>query len=217
VTFNFDHHHIILYAVAIALALGGVYLIESRIARHAEDKVEAAQIALAVEKDRSAQLEKLYQANSAAMAAQNAGFMQTIASLQKATAVQIIHDKALPPPELGERIESLEGFKKGTVTIDPNSNLVVPVPLAQQIVADLNQGEADAQTVVAQDKVIVNLNSLVVEANGVIAEDKKVLASQIEADKKELSLVKAKARKSKLRWFGAGVVVGFIGRKLVGI
>lgn len=217
VTFNFDHHHIILYAVAIALALGGVYLIESRIAAHAEDKAEAAQIALAVEKDRSAQLEKVYQANQIERDKENAVFLQTIAQLQLNVKTQIIHDKALPPVELGKRIESVEGFKEGTISVDITGNLVVPVPVAQQIVGDLDQGKADAQTVVAQSGVIENLNKTVLDANGIIAEDKRVLASQIETDKKELSLVKAKARKSKLRWFGAGVVVGFIGRKLVGI
>ena len=211
-----DKHHLILYGVAILLALSGVYLIESRIATVAEAKAEAAQVALAVEKDHSAQLASTYAANQAQRDKENAQFLTTIAQLQSQAKVQIIHDKALPPPELGQRIETLEGFKTGTVSVDPNSNLIVPVPLAQQIVADLDQAKADADTVMKQDSIIKNQVGTIGELNSIVAEDKKVLAAQIDADAKTLSVVKAQARKSKLKWFGVGVVVGFVGRHFVG-
>jgi len=48
-------HHIVLY-VALALALlTGVYLVESKIAAVAEEKAQASQTALAIEKDHSSQ------------------------------------------------------------------------------------------------------------------------------------------------------------------
>jgi hypothetical protein len=42
--------------------------------------------------------------------------------------------------------------------------------------------------------------------------DVKALQAQIDTDKVELKAEKALARRSKLRWFAAGVVVGFVGR-----
>lgn len=208
-------HHIVLYiALALSLTLG-VYFVESKVVDLAEAKAQAAQQALAVEKDHSAQLAVQYAANQAQRDKENAQFLATIAQLQTQAKVQIIHDKALPPPELGQRIETVEGFKAGTISVDPNSNLVVPVPLAQKIVADLDQAKADADTVMQQASIIKNDEAANAELQRIIAEDKKVLATQIEADKKELTAVKAKARKSKLKWFFAGVVTGFLGRNAV--
>lgn len=205
-------HHLILYAaLAVALSLG-VYFVESKVADLAEAKAQAAQQALAVEKDHSAQLATQYALNQAQRDKENQAFLATISQLQTQARVQIIHDKALPPPELGQRIESVEGFKAGTISVDSNSNLIVPVPLAQKIVADLDQAKADADTVMQQESLIKNQTGTIADLNGIIVEDKKVLATQIDADKKELTAVKAECRKSKFKWFGIGFVTGFIAR-----
>lgn len=208
-------HHIVLYVLLIGVTITGVYLIESKIASLQEARAQAAEQALAVEKDHEAKLTQAFQQAQAQRDAQNAQFLQTIAQLQSQAKVQIIHDKALPAPELGHRIEDITGFKRDTITLDPSQDLIVPLPLGQEIVAKLDQGLADAQTVVQQAGVIKNLNDTVIGQTAIIAEDKKVLASQIAADGKELSACKASARKGKLKWFGIGVVVGFIGREIL--
>jgi hypothetical protein len=210
-------HHVILYAV-LAVALGfGIYAVESKIASVAEARAQAAETALAVEKDHSAQLAASYAAAQAQRDKENAQFLATIAQLQAQTKVQIIHDKALPPTELGHRIETIAGFKQGTVTLDSSQDLIVPLPLGQEIVARLDQALTDSLTVVQQAGVIKNLQGTITDQQAVIAEDKKVLAAQIDADAKVLSAEKANGRKSKLKWFGAGVVVGFISAHFLGI
>lgn len=201
-------HHLVLYALLVAASLGGVYLIESKLSSLAEAKAAAAEQALAVEKDHSAQLAAAYAANQAQRDKDNAQFLATIAQLQSQTKVQIIHDKALPPPELGHRIETITGFKEGTITLDPSQNLIVPLPLGQEIVARLDQGVADAETVVKQESIIKNQVATIADENAIIVEDKKVLTAQIDADKKELNAEKAKCRKSKWKWLGAGVGIG---------
>ena len=208
-------HHVILYAV-LAVALGfGIYAVESKLASVAEAKAQAAETALAVEKDHSAQLAATYAAAQVQRDKENAQFLATIAQLQAQTKVQIIHDKALPPTELGHRIETIAGFKEGTITLDSSQDLIVPLPLGQEIVARLDQALADSQTVTEQAGVIHNLQGTISDQQTIIAEDKKVLATQIDTDTKVLSAEKAKNRKSKIKWFAAGAVFGFVGRQFV--
>jgi hypothetical protein len=208
-------HHIVLYLL-LAAALGlGIYTFESKYAALQEARATAAEQALAVEKDHSAQLTAAFTQAQAQRDQQNAQFQQTILALQKQTQVQIIHDKALPAPELGHRIETLTGFKQDTITLDSSQDLIIPLPLGQEIVAKLDQGLADAQTVVQQAGIIKNQGDTISGQISIIAEDKKVLQGQIAADAKVLSAEKAKCRKSKWKFFGAGVVVGFIGREIL--
>jgi hypothetical protein len=208
-------HHIVLYLL-LAAALGlGIYTFESKYAALQEARATSAEQALAVEKDHSAQLTQAFQQAQAQRDLQNAQFQQTILALQKQTQVQIIHDKALPAPELGNRIETLTGFKQGAITLDSSQDLIVPLPLGQEIVAKLDQGLADSQTVIQQAGIIKNQADTISGQISIIAEDKKVLADQILADTKVLNAEKAKCRKSKFKWFGAGVVVGFIGREIL--
>jgi hypothetical protein len=205
-------HHIVLYVLLAGASLTGVYLVESKLSSIAEAKAAAAEQALAVEKDHSAQLAAAFAANEAQRQKDNAAFIASITQIQAAAKTQIVIDKTLPVKDTGHRIEDLTGFKSGVITFDSSDDLIVPLPLGREIVARLDQGAADAQTVVKQDSVIKNQTASINELNGLVVEDKKVLAATVEADAKVLSAEKAKARKSKLKWFGAGVVVGFLGR-----
>lgn len=205
-------HHIVLYLVLAGVLTVGTYLVMAKVADIKEARAQAAETALAVEKDHSAQLAAAYAANEAQRQKDNLAFLASIAQIQSQTKVQIIHDKALPAPELGHRIETLTGFKEGTVTLNATDDLIVPLPLGREIAVRLDQGVADAATVVKQEGVIKNQTATIADQTGIIAEDKKVLTAQIDADAKALSAEKAKCRKSKLKWFGAGVVVGFLGR-----
>jgi hypothetical protein len=91
----------------------------------------------------------------------------------------------------------------------------VPLPLAVDIVTRLDQGLADAQTVVQQTGIIKNQTATITDQADIIVEDKKVLATQIETDAKVLKAEKANARKGKLKWFGIGFVAGFISREAI--
>lgn len=209
-------HHIVLYLALAGSLLAGTYLVMSKVAEAKEARAQAAETALAVEKDHAAQLVAAYAQAQAQRDKDNAAALATIAQIKSQTQVQVVHDRALPPPDLGHRIETLTGFKKDTIALDPSQNLIVPLPLGQEIAARLDQGDADAATVVKQNGVIKNDEATIKDQSAIITEDKNVLAKQIDTDAKVLSAEKAKCRKSKMKWFGAGVIVGFIGRKLAG-
>src|ERR1700676_1510068 len=195
-------HHAVLYILLGVALLSGVYLFESKYASIETVKANAAEQALAVEKDHSAQLASLYAQNQAQRDKDNAQFLLTISQTQSQARVQIIHDKALPAPDLGHRIETITGFKQGTITLDASQDLIVPLPLPVDILPRLDQGMADAQTVVQQVGIIKNQGATIADQTAIIAEDKKVLTAQIDTDAKVLKAEKASARKGKLKWFG---------------
>lgn len=208
-------HHIMLY-LALAAALGfGLNAVYGKLTAVQEARATAAEQALAAEKDHSSQLAAAYAVNEAERQKENAIFLSSIAQLQLQVKTQIIHDRALPAPELGHRIETLTGFKQGAITLDASQDLIVPLPLGQEIVAKLDQGLADSQTVVQQAGIIKNQAGTITDLTSIVAQDKVVLAGQIKADGEVLKAEKDKVRKSKLKWFVAGAVFGFIGRQFV--
>jgi hypothetical protein len=202
-------HHMVLYTLLAGALAFGVYEVEAKIADLATARAEASQQALAVEKDHSDQLLKTFQEAQAQRDKENAAYLQTITQIRAQTQVQIVHDRALPAPELGNRIESLTGFKQGSITLNPSQDLIVPLPVAREIVVRLDQGAADAQTVVQQAGVIANQIKTINDQTGIIAEDKIVLVKQIKADGDELKKVKADARKSMWKHIGIGIGIGF--------
>src|SRR5271157_511798 len=203
-------HHIILY-LALAVAIGvGVYFVESKYAALQEARAQAAEQALAIEKDHSAQLVAQYTADEAKRQQELLQIYATIAQIKSQTKVQIVHDQTAPAPEVGHRIETITGFQQGTITLSPTDDLIVSLPVAHSIVGLLDQGEADAKIVKQQQAVIDTQTATITQQTAIIAEDKKVLAATIVADKKELDAEKASARKGKLKWFGIGYVSGFV-------
>lgn len=202
-------HHIVLYVLLAGALSFGIYAVQAKIAAVATANAEASRIALAVEKDHSAQLLKTFQEAQAQRDKENAAYLATIAQIRSQSQVQIVHDRALPAPQTGNRIESLTGFKQGSITLDSSEDLIVPLPIAHEIVARLDQGAADAQTVVQQAGVITNQSKTINDQAGIIAEDKVVLAKQIKADGDELKKVKDDARKSMWKHVGIGVGIGF--------
>lgn len=209
-------HHLVLYGILALLISLGVYLVESKIAAVETARADSAVQALAVEKDHVAQLQKAYETAEAERVKQNETFLATIQQAQSQAKVQIVHDRALPPPELGHRIETITGFKQGTITLDASQDLVLPLPLGQEIVARLDQGAADAITVVNQSNIIKNHEKTISDQSNLLAQDKMILGDQIKTDGEVLKAEKAKNRKGMWKHVGIGVGIGaaIVGRLL---
>lgn len=208
-------HHIVLYVLLMLAILGGVYAVEAKRAEVAEAKTEAAQQALVVEKDHGKQLADLYAQNEAQREKDIAQYKTDLASIKSQSQIQIVHDKALPAPQLGQRIESITGFKAGTITLDAAQDLVVPQTVAQDIVGKLDEGIADAATVDKLQDINDLLSKTIADQTIIIAQDKIILTGQIKADGDALSGCQTKATKGKLKWFGIGFVAGFISREVI--
>lgn len=157
--------------------------------------------------------QQLIASNKAVQAAQQQRAVET----QKQQAV----DKTLPPPALAARWTSLLNVSPETVqpstvgysvTPDTAVSTVVQLESIPQLKADL-QG---AQTIEDnQGKQIDGQGILVTSLNTQIEGLNKQVIDQNNACIAQVTLVKAQARKSKLRWFIIGYVAGFITREII--
>jgi hypothetical protein len=157
-----------------------------------------------------------YQAMVTQLVQQNASLIAAIASDNSNLAKQQATDKTLTPTQLTQRWSVL--VPNVTPTVTPNGvsvttqeaqatvSMLENVPVLQQnlkdetAIADNTAKELNDSNVVNADqaKQITGLNAQIVDAD--------------KASKAEVKAVKAEARKSKLRYFFAGVIAGFVGR-----
>ena len=215
-----DKHHIILYAVAIVFALGLTYTIESKIADRADAKYEA-QKAIDQQKDASnAQFQKQAADQLAQMKSLNdqqqllnAQSQAAIATLKQQLKDQQGKDATLPPNDLAARIQALApgGIVApiaGGYTLDQPEG--VAIAQALENIPVLNQELSLDQMVISRDDTIIanDEKSLDVE-KAAHAADNATAAVDKDTMTKEIAAVKADARKSKFKWFIAGVVAGF--------
>lgn len=215
-----DKHHLILYAVAIVFALGLTYVIESKVADRADARYQQ-QKAIDQQKDASnIQFQQDVANQLAQMKSENdqqkllnAQSQATIASLKQQLQDQKGKDATLPPNDLAARIQTLApgGIVApiaGGYTLDQPEAVAIAQNLEE--IPILNQELSLDQTMLSRDDAIIANDEKSLDAekaahasdNATAVEDKKTLND-------ELTKVKADARKSKLKWFLAGVVTGF--------
>ena len=165
-----------------------------------------------------------YKALSDKIQAQDAALIQANATLATALTAQQHKDATLPPTELVQRLNTLVPSAGATVT--PNgvtpSGVVLPeagavatvqalesVPvLSTQLENERTQLGNTQSLLTASTQQVTTLESQVSGLNLSLKDNQDVCNQQI-------TVIKAEARRSKRRWFYAGVVLGFVGRQLL--
>jgi hypothetical protein len=196
-----DKKHLIGWGLAVLLALGLVYSIEARIADKADARATAAEAQLSLIQKQNADFQSSVQKQLDSLASQNQ-------QLTNALAKQKQIDASLSPSQLGERVASLTDVPKTEVTplenghFDLTSNAVLQAALKLEEVPVLTEQFSN------------ETKSLDLEKQ---AHQSDLVASNaaLTSCKADLTKVTADARKSKWKWFGAGVVVGFLGKAFV--
>lgn len=193
-----DTKHLIGYGLAILLALGLTYSIEARIADKADSRATAAEAQLVLIQKQNTDFQASVQKQLDALASQNQTLTNALAAQKKI-------DSSLTPSQLGERVATLTDVPKNEVTplenghFDLTSNAVLQAALKLEEVPVLTQQLANETQSLDLEKQAHN--SDVVAGNAALA-----------ACKTDVAKVTADARKSKWKWFAAGVVIGFLGR-----
>lgn len=171
-----------------------------------------------------------YEQLVAQLAETNKALATAQAARDKATATQQATDRTLPAPELAARWTTLLNIPAESVQPAPGGFTVTPTG-AQETVVTLEQVPQlqadlkDEQTLAAnQSTQIVSLSELNTGLHTQITGlDHQIdgLNAQIVDDKKvydrDTALLKAQARKSKLKWFAGGYVAGLATRGIVKI
>lgn len=222
-----DKTHAIILAAALAVSGVVGYEIVDKIEQHDHDAAVLAAQQLASAKDSNAQLSQLVAQQTQLLEKQRQDLdsrdrllAQENQTLQKVLDAQKAKDAQLSPTDLSSRWASLINLP-ASVAVEANGDFAVTPEGAVATVQALDERDSlkaevanDEQQLADKTQVIEGLDKTVDLQKQEITSDKTVLATQIDADKKELTAVKAQARKSKIKWFFAGVVAGFLGRSI---
>lgn len=179
--------------LAIALVIGAVAYIDHKNAIH--EQILLAQVKQ--QNDQSVALvQQLQQANS--------DLVKQIVQLQQTAQQQKVQVVQLPPQQLAVATQQALGTAQGSVTVTAQAPTVeqVTLPAAQELLRELIQAKADAQTVVDQKVIIANDQKELAAKDLQIKNDETIVIPQL---KEEIG-------RSKRKWFVIGVVVGFLGR-----
>jgi hypothetical protein len=215
-----DRHHVVLYAVAIVFALGLTYVIESKVADRADQKYQDLKTLSDQKDSANAQFQKQITDQMAQLAMQNTQ-LQAANTQQNAFVSSLIgqlkankaKDATLPPTDLATRIQSLAPGGNITVVVDGyHLDQAEAVSIAQGLEEPpiLNQQIADKDVIIKNDELIISndVKSLDGEKQS-HGSDVAALKADLATANQEIIKVKADARKSKFKWFIAGVVTGF--------
>lgn len=221
--FDWLKHHVILLLIVVGLVIGSVYGIESVISNHDHEAAIRMETLAQTLVQQNQTVQQQLKAQIDTLTQQNIALQKEVSSLANAIATRDAKLKTVQAqvPQLSPDQLSLEwqkSVKTGTVKPETGGYLVdqpaaVATLQALEALPVLNQDITDLQ------KSNANLNVQLVNETAIYDAEKKSHGSDNDTNKTviaakdaELKDVKAQCRKSKLKWFGAGVVVGFLGR-----
>jgi hypothetical protein len=219
--------HLLALVVVGALIFGGVYGVESLVARHDATTESKWTTILKNQTDQNTLLQTQITADEARSAAIQTQLLAMNAQLSAArntrdtqTAVAVKQVPTLSAEQTAQSLTQQTGANVGEITASSDT-VILDLPIAHVLLSDallvptVQADNKDLATELANETTIAN------NAVADVAAQKKLvlgLEDQITTTAKvsaaEIKTLKAQARRSKLRWFLSGVIVGFIGRTL---
>lgn len=220
--------HILLLAVTGIFVVGSVYGVESLIARHDAASTAKYSVLLDTQIQQTQAVEKQLATDEAhwtqveqTLLNQNAQLSKTIVTENKQVENQRKADATLNAQQAAERLTQQTKAASGEV-VASGDNVVVDLPITRSIVSDLDLLVGTQDTLKATQTQLVNETTIADNAksdaaakNTLIMNLKAQNDAQVKSCDARVALVKAQARKGKLKWFVSGVVVGFIGKRLL--
>lgn len=227
---NWLHAHLILLGVVAILVVGAVYGIESLIARHDTQQEARDQQLLSVLtaqttdlKNRMAQDEQQATARDLQYAAIIANLSGTIAKQTGQLQQQIKQNATLTAAETARAIADKTKAQVGEVTAQ-NDTVVMDLPISRQVNSSLDTLATTTLQLGEVQKQLEAQTGLTADAKSELNDAKKVITAQdtqaVTAAKvcvDQVNVAKATARKSKLKWFGVGYILGLASAHFIGI
>jgi len=217
--FAFGVSHLVLIGALALSLIGGVFLYDSKradIATAAASLAEAKATALAQQNSQlqaatTKELSDLEQQNEVLQAQYKTLQTQFVALASQRTAAQT-QVKELPPAEVQKDLEAkLGGSLTDVEILRKDDSIVTDYPIV------LQQNTVLTSEVQSQSTTVSNLQQSLQLETSAHASDVTTCKAQLAADATTLKAVKAQARKSKFKWFIAGVITGIIGGHAAGI
>jgi hypothetical protein len=212
--------HILLLAIVAGLIFGGVYGVESLIAKARDAEASRySQIASDTAKQNQ-QFQLQVQAQIATLVAANQQLANQNQQLVVSLANRQVQEVSIPKQTASLTASQIAIELQGTANGD---NVSLTLPVAQNVLASvrlvplLQKDKTDLQSAYDNQVQIANNNQKLYEGerDALVSEQKSHKADN-DASAAEIKKVKADCRKSKWKWLGIGIVIGFIGRGFVG-
>lgn len=226
--FSWLKNHIILLVIVVFLVIGLVYSIDSIIARH--DAANSAQANVVLQQQTAQtnllaaklqQDETVSAQQTAQLLAMNAQLTSYITQRDKAIIPVLQKDTTLSAVDAAQKIAVQTKATSGEV-IPQNDTVIVDLPVARNIVASLDQlpvtqaDLSDTQKQLSSEIAIAsNLQNNVTDGQKLIDSMRTQATDADKSCKAEIAVVKVQARKSKIKWFFAGVVAGLLGGRYI--
>jgi len=222
--FDWLKHHVVLLLLVVGLVIGSIYGIESVIANHDHEKdVQMQTLAQTMvqqnqlfQQQTKAEIDTLVQQN-AVLIQQNTALASAITSRDTQLRTQQSQVPQLSPDQLsvewqkdiknaGNIKPSTGGYLVDQAAAVASLQAIEAVPVLQQDITDLQKSNANLGVQLVNETAIFEAEK---KSHGSDNDTNKTVLAAKDAELKD---VKAQCRKSKLKWFGLGVVVGFFGR-----
>ncbi len=213
--------HLVILAIAAALVVGGVYFVDSEIAKH--DAATEARYSIVLQQQTAATkaVEDRLDANTAqhaleAQAYQNQIAADQVAMKQRDDMMKVLIAKigTMTAPQVVADLQPK--LRQGTATV-LNDGVKLDLPAARDVDAQITEGAnakadlATTQTALTKETTIAtNATSDLATAKQAITAEQTKNTDQVKACNAQIAVVKAEARKSKIKWFISGVVSGFL-------
>lgn len=231
VSFYIKKHETMLVVILAAVLITGGYsrllgYLEHRDAQAAtrsQIELQAQQQENARLVEQTAQTVKEYQSLVKQLTVSNQQLLGQQSKRNTETKTQQAADRVLPPTEVANRwsnlinlpTEQIQPTESGyTVSPGVAVETLVQLESVPTLTVDLHD---EKQITLNKDQQLEGLNTVNIALNTELEGLRAEILKQDKACKDEITLVKAQARKSKLRWFFVGAIVGAIARNLAGI
>lgn len=214
-------HHLILVGIIIGVLFLGVYQIENLMERHdkAREAASAQALQLVVEQVKS--LEAHQAQNDAAVAQREAArdvlinsLVATIAKRDAALEQQIKKNATLTAQQAADRLTQQYKAAPGQI-VASGDTIIADLPISRQFVNTYDQligctGDLDdtKKLLTAEQARTADLKTQVADRDGVVKGKNDELVKQKGNYEDQIKTLKDGARKSKLKWFAAGFVLG---------
>ena len=220
--FNWLKSHLILLIVIAALIAGSVYGIESLIAKHDAQRVQQDQQVLMAVTNQTNDLKARMMQDEQQEATRDAQYNQTIAQLSaiisnQSTQLQkqIKTNATLTAVQTAAALTTKTKSQPGEITAT-GDNVTLDLSAARTVNSDIDTLATTQSQLIETKKQLDAQTSLTIDANLDVTNAENVIASQqnqINIGNKtcqdQVSLLKVQARKSKIKWFFAGLITGF--------
>jgi cell division protein FtsB len=224
------HETLLIVTLAAVLITGGYSRLLGYLTHRDELAAQRSQIALQAQQqenarlaEQTAQTVKSYQDLVKQLDGQYHQLLAAQTKRDTDTKTQQAADRVLPPTEVASRwstliklpVEQIQPTDTGyTVSPGVAVETLVQLETVPTLTADLQD---EKQIVANKDQQLTGLNTVNAALNAELEGLRSEITKQDKACRDELTLVKASARKSKIKWFIGGVIVGALARNLAGL